>query len=116
MARALLRKPKVLLLDEATASIDVESDFRVQLVLRKCFADATVITVAHRLKTIMDYDRIAVFDNGHLGEFDQPRILLQNEQGLLSQFVNAHGAAYAETLRQLASGELDIAAVKDIPT
>jgi ABC-type multidrug transport system fused ATPase/permease subunit len=79
LARALLRKTKILVLDEATAAIDQETDDLIQTTLRKEFSDCTVLTIAHRLNTIMDSDRVAVFKNGTLDELDTPEELLKKE-------------------------------------
>ncbi|KAM4698698.1 multidrug resistance-associated protein 1-like [Rhinophrynus dorsalis] len=79
LARALLRKTKILVLDEATAAVDLETDDLIQTTIRKEFEDCTVITIAHRLNTIMDYTRILVFDKGQIVEFDSPENLLENK-------------------------------------
>lgn len=76
MARALLRRSPVIILDEATAHIDVESDVAVQRTIRREFAQSTVLVIAHRIGTIMDSDRVMVFDRGELREFDTPAHLL----------------------------------------
>ena len=79
LARALLRKTKVLILDEATAAVDLETDALIQATIRKEFNDCTIITIAHRLNTIMDYDKIMVLNFGRLIEFDSPSNLLMNK-------------------------------------
>ena len=93
-ARAILRKSKVLVLDEATASIDNETDERIQVLLRDRFKDSTILTIAHRLNTIIDSDRVLVMDAGVVSEYDSPQVLLANEQGafrsLWDQFQEAH--------------------------
>jgi ABC-type multidrug transport system fused ATPase/permease subunit len=77
LARALLRKTKLIILDEATASVDHETDIRIQTVIRQEFARGTVITIAHRLRTIIDYDKILVLDQGKVAEYGSPLQLIQ---------------------------------------
>ncbi|XP_030839751.1 ATP-binding cassette, sub-family C (CFTR/MRP), member 1 isoform X4 [Strongylocentrotus purpuratus] len=76
LARALLRKSKILVLDEATAAVDLETDDLIQTTIRTEFAECTVITIAHRINTIMDSTRILVMDGGEIAEFDTPTELL----------------------------------------
>lgn len=95
LARALLRRNKILLLDEATASVDVSTDALVQYTIREAFADCTVITIAHRLSTILDSDRIMVLDAGRLVEFDSPRRLAGQESGTLRKLLREVGDAAA---------------------
>ncbi|XP_061080827.1 multidrug resistance-associated protein 1 isoform X2 [Conger conger] len=76
LARALLRKTKVLVLDEATAAVDLETDNLIQSTIRSQFEDCTVLTIAHRLNTIMDYTRVLVLDKGEMAEFDSPTNLI----------------------------------------
>ena len=83
IARALLRKPKILVLDEATASIDNETDALIQKMIREQFhGHCTVLTIAHRLHTIMDSDRVMVLDSGNIVEFDSPQKLLDQDNGV----------------------------------
>ncbi|XP_048254590.1 multidrug resistance-associated protein 1-like [Haliotis rufescens] len=81
LARSLLRRTKVLILDEATAAVDMETDELIQNTIRTAFSDCTVITIAHRLNTILDYDRILVLSAGQILEFDTPDRLLQDKAG-----------------------------------
>uniref|UniRef100_A0A8C3AEQ9 ATP-binding cassette, sub-family C (CFTR/MRP), member 3 n=1 Tax=Cyclopterus lumpus TaxID=8103 RepID=A0A8C3AEQ9_CYCLU len=76
LARALLRKTRILILDEATAAVDLETDDLIQSTIRTQFEDCTVFTIAHRLNTIMDYTRVLVLDKGQIAEFDTPTNLL----------------------------------------
>ncbi|KAJ2467914.1 hypothetical protein GGI02_003865, partial [Coemansia sp. RSA 2322] len=79
LCRALLWRRKILILDEATASVDSKTDKIVQDVIRREFVDCTVLTIAHRLNTIMDSDRVLVMDQGEIAEFDTPaKLLAQN--------------------------------------
>jgi ATP-binding cassette, subfamily C (CFTR/MRP), member 4 len=77
LARALLRKNRILVLDEATSNVDMLTDEMIQRVIREKFKDVTVITVAHRLNTIADYDKILVMDAGRIIEAGSPWELLQ---------------------------------------
>ncbi|KAF9435261.1 hypothetical protein BGZ76_006616 [Entomortierella beljakovae] len=76
LARALLRKTKILVLDEATSAVDVETDKLIQKTIREEFQDRTVLTIAHRIKTIMDSDKILVLEKGQIQEYDTPSVLL----------------------------------------
>lgn len=83
LARAILRKKtKILVLDEATAAVDVETDQLIQDSIRSHFNQCTILTIAHRLNTIMDYDKVLVMDAGEIREFDSPQKLLENKNGL----------------------------------
>ncbi|KAL3051995.1 hypothetical protein OYC64_002087 [Pagothenia borchgrevinki] len=79
LGRALLRKTRILVLDEATAAIDLETDDLIQSTIRTQFEDCTVFTIAHRLNTIMDYTRVLVLDKGQIAEFDTPTNLLSQK-------------------------------------
>jgi ABC-type multidrug transport system fused ATPase/permease subunit len=108
MARALLVDAKILLLDEATAAVDNETDSLIQAMVRKNFKEKTVLTIAHRLNTIMDYDRIMVLDKGKLVEFDSPKNLLDDKTTIFYSMVEATGEASAEHLRRIARGEVTV--------
>lgn len=102
IGRALVNDAKILVMDEATASVDNETDRLIQETVRKEFKDKTVLTIAHRLNTIMDSDKILVMDAGRVAEFDSPLNLLQNPSSLFSSLVNDTGERSAKQLRQLA--------------
>ncbi|XP_040515028.1 multidrug resistance-associated protein 1 isoform X2 [Gallus gallus] len=90
LARVLLRKKKVLVLDEATASVDMETDNLVQSTIKREFCNCTILTIAHRLHTVMDSERVLVLDAGRILEYDTPHNLLQRK-GAFSEMVAEAG-------------------------
>ncbi|KAG0229963.1 hypothetical protein BGX31_006020 [Mortierella sp. GBA43] len=101
LSRALLAKSKVVVLDEATASVDLATDSLIQKAIRQDFEGSTVITIAHRLNTVIDYDRILVMDQGQVAEYDTPSALLSNPNSAFSKMVDETGTANATLLRSL---------------
>ena len=99
LARALLRRNRILVLDEATANIDLETDALVQKCIRQDFSKCTILTIAHRLNTVIDYDRILVLDAGQVMEFDSPLNLLQNPKSYFSQLCAETGESNDRALR-----------------
>ncbi|KAJ6622129.1 ATP-binding cassette subfamily C member 4, partial [Pseudolycoriella hygida] len=102
LARAILSQTKILLLDEATASLDAETDRITHSVIDEKFSSSTVITVAHRLDTIIKCDRVLVLDSGSVIEFDEPHILLQKKAGHFYDFVNQAKGSGSEHLHRMA--------------
>jgi ABC-type multidrug transport system fused ATPase/permease subunit len=90
LARALLRKPKIIILDEATASVDYETDVLIQKAIKTQFIDATVLTIAHRINTILESDRVMVMDHSSLREFDSPSVLLNDPSSIFTSWFNNH--------------------------
>ncbi|KAF9142871.1 hypothetical protein BGX30_001980 [Mortierella sp. GBA39] len=82
LARALVRQSKIIVMDEATASVDFETDLKIQLTIREEMADATILTIAHRIRTIADFDRVLVMNSGEVVEFDRPYVLMRQEDSL----------------------------------
>ncbi|KAG0210936.1 Multidrug resistance-associated protein 1 [Mortierella sp. NVP41] len=91
LARALLRKTRILVLDEATAAVDVETDELIQRTIRKEFRERTILTIAHRIKTVMDSDKILVLERGRVEEFASPSVLLQDAGSLFYQLAEQAG-------------------------
>ncbi|KAG0701637.1 hypothetical protein DFH29DRAFT_925615 [Suillus ampliporus] len=110
MARALLRRSSIIVLDEATSSIDFDTDAKIQATIREEFNDSLLLTVAHRLRTVIDYDRLIVLDKGEVVEFDTPLNLIQKEDGIFrtmclksGTFVELEAAAQAKAERDAAN-------------
>uniref|UniRef100_A0A8D0CYJ5 ABC-type glutathione-S-conjugate transporter n=1 Tax=Sander lucioperca TaxID=283035 RepID=A0A8D0CYJ5_SANLU len=89
LARALLRKTRILVLDEATAAVDLKTDQLIQSTIRSQFGDCTVLTIAHRLNTIMDYSRVIVMDRGCISEMDSPSQLLRQQTHFYQMCIEA---------------------------
>uniref|UniRef100_A0A9I9CQY3 ABC-type xenobiotic transporter n=1 Tax=Cucumis melo TaxID=3656 RepID=A0A9I9CQY3_CUCME len=105
LARALLRRSKIIVLDEATAAVDVNTDSLIQKTIREEFKSCTMLIIAHRLNTIIDCDRILVLDAGQVIEYDSPEELLSNEESTFYRMVQSTGPANAQYLRNLALGK-----------
>jgi len=87
LARALLRGSRILVMDECTSAVDFATDRLIQQAIRSECARVTVLTIAHRINTIIDSDRVLVLDKGRVAEFDSPRALIANEDGVFASLV-----------------------------
>lgn len=92
MARVLLRHTRIIILDEATASLDDETEQKIQTTVTETFAECTVLIIAHRLRTILSCNRVLVLDDGKVVEFDKPSSLLDNPESRLSQMVSVYAS------------------------
>uniref|UniRef100_A0A8D2LQ35 Cystic fibrosis transmembrane conductance regulator n=1 Tax=Varanus komodoensis TaxID=61221 RepID=A0A8D2LQ35_VARKO len=102
LARAILKKNRILIIDEATANVDPRTDELIQKTIREKFLQCTVLTIAHRLNTIIDSDRIMVLDSGRLKEYAEPYILLQEKESLFYKMVQQLGKAEAASIMETA--------------
>ena len=102
LARAILRNNKILVLDEATANVDMDTDGLIQQTIKRKFSHCTVLTVAHRLDTIIESDRVLVLSHGEALEFEHPHNLLQKEGGHFAGMVAATGSKSEQNLRNKA--------------
>ncbi|GME71267.1 unnamed protein product [Ambrosiozyma monospora] len=100
LARALVRKTKILILDEATSSVDYETDSKIQKTIVEEFSNCTILCIAHRLNTIVNYDRILVLDKGEIEEFDSPWKLFQNENGVFRSLCEQSGITADSLLKK----------------
>ncbi|KAG5876600.1 hypothetical protein JTB14_021567 [Gonioctena quinquepunctata] len=103
LARAILRDNKILIMDEATANIDPRTDSFIQKTIRKKFKDCTVLTIAHRLNTIMDSDKVLVMSFGNMVEFDHPHDLLKVPTGHFYRMVHETGSVMIKQLEDIAT-------------
>ncbi|KAJ3119275.1 Multidrug resistance-associated protein 1 [Physocladia obscura] len=113
LAKVLLEKSKILVMDEATSSVDAESDLRIQQLMTTQFKQATVISIAHRLNTIAAFDRVLVLDKGNVAEFDAPHILLSRSESIFSEMVSATGIANAAVIREIAESHYNQPSFKE---
>ena len=86
ITRAILRKSKIVVMDEATASIDVNTENIIQKAIKNLLYDSTILNIAHRIKTVLNSDKILVLDNGEVKEFDSPKTLLKNKNSMFYEF------------------------------
>jgi ABC-type multidrug transport system fused ATPase/permease subunit len=106
LCRAMLANPRLLVLDEASASIDRETDGFIQKMLRNQFPNTTLVTIAHRLNTIIDYDAILVMDDGRLAEFGSPLELIERN-GLFRELVDATGEGATSLIQMARTAQQD---------
>lgn len=92
LARAIIRRPRILILDEATSSVDVQTDALIQQSIREEFADSTLLVIAHRLSTVGDFDKIMVMHDGRVAEMGSPKELI-DKKGIFWGMVKESGEA-----------------------
>ncbi|EDR07940.1 multidrug resistance-associated ABC transporter [Laccaria bicolor S238N-H82] len=102
MARAILKRSKILVMDEATASVDYATDELIGKTIRQEFAESTILTIAHRLRTVIDYDRVMLLEQGRIIEFDRPATLLSNPASKFYALCKAAGKEEFVVLKRMA--------------
>lgn len=107
LARAILRNKKFIFMDEATASVDTLTDEKIQNTIRSQFSDSTVICIAHRLRTVIDYDRILVLDSGKITELDTPLNLLMAKKRFYDMCLNSGDYDYLLETAKNSSNKLN---------
>ncbi|PGH29073.1 hypothetical protein GX50_08186 [[Emmonsia] crescens] len=98
LARALVRDSRIIVCDEATSSVDFETDRKIQLTMAKGFKGKTLLCIAHRLRTIINYDRICVMDQGHIAELDEPLKLWEKPGGVFRGMCDQSGISREDFL------------------
>ena len=114
LARALLRDTKIVCLDEATASVDLETDKVMQDVIADQFASRTILTIAHRINTIIENDKVVCLEHGRLQRMDSPAAMLRDPESMFAKLVAETGEQSARNLRARAE-ECDAARVAGLP-
>lgn len=107
LARALVKKSALIILDEATSSVDFDTDHQIQETIRSEFVESSLLCIAHRIRTVVDYDRILVLDHGEVVEFDTPYALITRPGSVFQQMCERSGE-YSELL-SLATGKHEAA-------
>ncbi|KAJ7916824.1 multidrug resistance-associated ABC transporter [Mycena leptocephala] len=102
MARAILKRSKILVMDEATASVDYATDELIGKTIRHEFKASTILTIAHRLRTVIDYDKIMLLDQGKIAEFDRPAVLLADKSSKFHALCQATGKEEFAMLKKMA--------------
>jgi ABC-type multidrug transport system ATPase subunit len=107
LARALVKNSKILILDEPTASVDYETDRKIQDTIAHEFSDRTILCIAHRLRTIIGYDRICVLDAGRIAEFDTPANLFARPDSIFKSMCDKSSIS-ADDIRTAASVQVTL--------
>jgi len=102
LARAIIKKSKILVIDEATANVDFKTDALVQEAIRECFADCTVLTIAHRLHTIIDSDRILCLSKGRIESFGRPIDLIEDQTSIFHELIHSLEPNESKRLTEIA--------------
>jgi len=100
LARALVRKSQILILDEATSSVDFQTDHRIQTTIVNEFSHCTILCIAHRLNTILAYDKILVLEQGEVAEYDAPMTLIKNKGGPFQSMCERSGISVEDVIEQ----------------
>lgn len=108
MARALVRDNKILVMDEATSSVDMDTDQVIQHVVRSSFSDCTLLVIAHRINTIIDSNRVMCLKLGQIEEFEHPAVLLRDPTSMLSSLVDEYSEGAAAGLRAEAEAAFEM--------
>ena len=106
LCRALVKNSKIIVLDEATSNVDVETDAKLQRTIQTEFASSTLLCIAHRLNTIVYYDRILVMDAGKVAEYDTPLNLFDREDSIFRSLCNEAGLSRQDIVRIRASAQI----------